>query len=99
MRCHKHCLSWKLIQETHIAGKVKVLWDDGLQETVRFGEDDIYDVHVVSEPKYLDRDEAIAIGIFVFRGMYEYQILQYPYKWISKEDILHRELLSDCLAD
>lgn len=53
---------------TRKKGKVKILWDDGVQETVKFGEDGVYEVHVVNKPKLLEKDEEIAVGVFVARG-------------------------------
>lgn len=55
-----------------VSGKVKILWDDGVQETVKFGEDGVYEVHVVNKPKLLEKDEEIAVGVFVARGNERY---------------------------
>ena len=58
----------KTNQHPFISGKVKVLWDDGFQETYKFGEEGIYEVHVVDENRYLEPNEDIAVGIHVVRG-------------------------------
>ena len=58
-----------------ISGKVKVLWDNEIQETVIFGDGGVYDVHVVNEPKLLEKDETIAVGIFVARGISNISLL------------------------